>query len=191
MTKQPPNHPDNPDPSDLAAIVGGGEGGRSRIDDGDGDFGIRIARDGTWFYQGSPIGRKPLVKLFASVLTRDEAGDYWLETPVERGRIEVDDAPFTAVEVTASGSGEDMELTFRTNLDDEVVAGADHPIRVEEELATREPSPYVLVRDELDALIARPVFYELVEMAAEREDAGELVLGIWSRGEFFRLGAPE
>ena len=191
MTKQPPNHPDNSDPSGLAAMVGGGEGGRSRIDDGAGDFGIRIARDGTWFYQGSPIGRKPLVKLFASVLTRDEAGDYWLETPVERGRIEVDDAPFTAVEVTALGTGEDMELTFRTNLDDEVVAGAEHPIRVEEDLATREPSPYVLVRDELDALIARPVFYELVEMAAEREDGGELVLGIWSRGKFFRLGAPE
>ena len=193
MTKQPPNHPDNPDSPDLAAMMGGGKSGvaPSQIDDGDGDFGIRIARDGTWFYQGSPIGRKPLVKLFASVLTRDGAGDYWLETPVERGRIAVDDAPFTAVEVTALGSGQDMELTFRTNLDDEVVAGPDHPIRVEEDLATREPSPYVLVRDELDALIARPVFYELVEMAAESRDGGELVLGIWSRGEFFRLGAPE
>ncbi len=91
-----------------------------------GDFNIRIARDGSWFYHGSPIGRKPLVKLFAKVLRRDDAGQYWLITPVERGTIVVDDAPFVAVELSISGSGRSQRLTFRTNLDDEVSADADH-----------------------------------------------------------------
>ena len=95
-----------------------------------GDIDIRVGRDGTWFYHGSPIGRKPLVKLFASVLRREGDGEYWLVTPAERGRIKVDDVPFTAVEVNAAGSGTRQSLTFRTNLDEEVTADAAHPIRV-------------------------------------------------------------
>ena len=155
-----------------------------------GDLDIRIARDGTWFYRGSPIGRKPLVRLFSTVLKRDAEGQYWLETPVERGRIEVEDAPFTAVELTAEGDGRDRTLTFRTNVDDMVIVDAAHPIRVEHDPETGEPSPYVRVRDELDALILRPVFYHLVELGEERpaEEGDGTLFGVWSRGAFFPLG---
>lgn len=165
--------------------------GASGAFDGDeecGDFGIRIARDGTWFYHGSPIGRKPLVKLFASVLKRDEDGVFWLETPAEKGTVVVDDAPFVAVELEAEGAGRDQRLTFRTNLDDFVTADADHPIRVDVDPGSQEPSPYVRVRGRLDALIARPVFYELVERAETVERDGARVMGVWSAGTFFELG---
>ena len=153
-----------------------------------GHFNIRIARDGTWFYHGSPITRKPLVKLFARVLKRDEAGRYLLMTPVERGLIDVDDAPFTAVALTASGSGREQQLLFRTNLDEELVAGPDHPIRVAEDPATGEPSPYLHVRDRLEALILRPVFYQLVDLGVSEVLDGSEVFGVWSGHAFFRLG---
>ncbi len=153
-----------------------------------GDFDIRIARDGTWYYRGTPIGRKPLVKLFSTVLRRDESGDYWLVTPVERGRILVDDAPFTAVECIAEGAGRDQVLRFRTNLDHWVEAGPGHAIRVENAPDTAEPSPYIEVRDRLDALIARSVFYQLVELAVEGRLDGEDYLGLGSKGSFFPLG---
>ena len=156
-----------------------------------GDFGIAIGRDGTWYYHGSPIGRKPLVKLFASVLRRDEGGEYWLITPVERGRILVEDAPFTAVEVTAEGDGKERILRFRTNLDDEVEAGPDHPIRVDHDLASGEPSPYVHVRGGLEARILRPVYYHLVELGDEVKRDGETMFGVWSHGQFFPLGPVE
>ena len=156
-----------------------------------GDFDMRIARDGTWFYHGSPIGRKPLVKLFASVLNRDEEGVYWLITPVEKGRVEVDDAPFLAVELTVSGEGRDQALTFRTALDDSVTAGDDHPLRVALDPATGEPSPYVLVRGRLEALISRSVFYELVALGVERVVDGETLFGVWSAGSFFPMGRLE
>lgn len=152
-----------------------------------GEFDIRIAHDGTWFYHGSPITRKPLVKLFASVLRRDEEGEYWLQTPVEKGRIRVDDAPFLAVELTVSGEGRMQELSFRTNLDDIVVAGPGHHIRVTQEAGTESPRPYVTVRERLDALIARPVFYQLVELGEEGPGSPP-GFGVWSRGEFFSLG---
>jgi uncharacterized protein len=152
-----------------------------------GEIDIRIGRDGTWFYHGSPIGRKPLVKLFASVLRR-EGDDYWLVTPVERGRIKVDEVPFTAVEVNAAGAGPSQTLTFRTNLDDEVAADAQHPIRIDHAADGREPRPYILVRDRLEARILRPVFYELVELAQMRRIGDEEVYGVWSREQFFPLG---
>jgi hypothetical protein len=156
-----------------------------------GHFNIRIARDGTWFYHGSPITRKPLVRLFASVLQRDDSGRYLLVTPAERGTIDVDDVPFVAVALSVSGSGRAQRLAFRTNLDDEIVAGPDHPIRVVEDAATREPSPYIRVRRGLDALIARPVFYDLVELGTtERMDDAE-VFGVWSDRHFFPIGHPE
>lgn len=154
-----------------------------------GDLDMRIARDGTWFYHGSPIGRKPLVKLFATVLNRDEDGVYWLTTPVEKGRVEVDDAPFLAVEVTITGEGSDQSLCFRTTLDDEVTVDGDHPLRVDNDAKTGEPSPYILVRGRLEALINRSVFYELVELAAEEVIDGESLFGVWSAGCFFPLGA--
>jgi hypothetical protein len=156
-----------------------------------GAFPFRIARDGTWYYHGTPIGRKELCKLFSSVLRRDAEGNFYLITPAEQGRIEVEDAPFTAVEVIAAGAGPAQKLTFRTNLDHMVTAGAANPIRVAEDAATGEPSPYILVRDGLEALILRPQFYELVDMAEERRVEGADVVGVWSDGVFFALGSAE
>jgi hypothetical protein len=156
-----------------------------------GDIDMRIGHDGTWFYHGSPIGRKPLVKLFASVLRREDDGDYWLVTPIERARIRVDDAPFTAVEVNAQGEGAAGELAFRTNLDDWVTADAEHPISVRRNEASGEPRPYILVRGRLEARILRPVFYELVALAGAAPDGDSGTLGVWSRGRFFPLGRAE
>ena len=156
-----------------------------------GDFDIRIGRDGTWYYHGSPIGRKPLVRLFASVLRREADGSFWLVTPVERGRIVVEDAPFTAVALEVAGSGRGQALTFRTNIDDEVTADAAHPLRVETNPGTAEPSPYILVRPGLEARLLRPVFYELVALGESRREGGEEAYGVWSKGQFFPLGRLE
>src|SRR5216683_3928766 len=152
-----------------------------------GDLDMRIARDGTWFYRGSPINRMPLVKLFASVLRREDDGSYWLVTPAERGRITVEDAPFIAVAVDRDGEGRTQRLIFRTNLDEIVTAGADHPLRVET-AADGAPAPYILVRPGLEARLARPVFYELAEWGEEERVAGTSQFGVWSAGRFFRLG---
>jgi hypothetical protein len=154
----------------------------------DGDYDIRIARDGTWYHEGTPITRLPLVKLFSTVLRRQDDGGYWLITPVERGTIVVEDAPFVAVEATVTGADRDRAITFRTNIDETFVAGPDHPIRVEVDAETGEPSPYVLVRDNLEALIARAVFYDLVELAEEVERDGGTALVLWSGGVPFDLG---
>ena len=151
---------------------------------------MKIARDGTWFYRGSPIARQKLVKLFASVLRREDDGSYWLVTPVERGRVAVEDAPFLAVEVNSEGSGRDRRLSFRTNLDEIVAAGPDHPL-CGDTTANGEPAPYILIRPGLEARLNRPVFYELVEIAdAERGKSGG-PFGVWSGGMFFDLGDPE
>jgi hypothetical protein len=195
MTEAPPADRGR-DPVELARrldVPGGAIPADSRHPDAAacGHFNIRIARDGTWFYHGSPITRKPLVKLFARVLRRDDSGRFLLVTPVERGVGDRDRAPFTAVALSVSGRGRDQRLAFRTNLDEELVAGPDHPIRVVENAMTREPSPYVRVRGGLDALIVRAVFYELVELgAAERMDGAD-VFGVWSDRHFFPLGRPE
>jgi hypothetical protein len=155
-----------------------------------GDLDMRIARDGTWFYRGSPIARPPLVKLFASVLRREADGGYWLVTPVERGRVTVEDAPFLAVELTNEGSGRRRRLSFRTNLDEIVAAGPAHPLRVETG-ANGEPAPYIMVRPGLEARLNRPVFYELVDLADSERDEGQGRFGVWSDGMFFELGDPE
>jgi uncharacterized protein len=166
--------------------------GSNRLPRNLGDLDMRIARDGAWSYRGSPIGRPALVKLFASVLRREPDGGYWLVTPPERGRIEVEDVPFLAVALTVTGDGRGQQLIFRTNLDDIVTAGPDHPLRVET-AASGEPAPYILIRDRLEARIVRPVFYDLVELGSEErvEDAAQF--GVWSGGKFFRLGelAPD
>lgn len=156
-----------------------------------GDIDMRILRDGTWQYMGSPIGRGALVRLFASVLKRDDSGDFWLVTPAEMCRIRVDDAPFTAVEMTATGTGKDQTLEFRTNVDEKVTAGPDNPIRVSVDPATGEPAPYIQVRDGLEALIARAVFYDLVELAEERATADGASFGVWSGGMFFVIGSVD
>lgn len=152
-----------------------------------GDIDMRIARDGTWYYLGTPIGRKPMVKLFSTIIRRD-GDDYFLVTPVEKVGITVDDAPFVAVSVEVSGDGEGQVLCFVTNVEDEVEAGAEHPIRVETDPVTQEPAPYVHVRTNLEALIHRNVFYQLVELAVVREIDGRNWLGVWSGGQFFPIG---
>ncbi len=187
MSRQPPPHDKVTDGAEKGPATGPDMPPLSADDCG--EFPIRIARDGTWFYQGSPIGRKALARLLSSVLRRDESGRYLLVTPAERGIIQVDDAPFTAVELANEGDGRERTLRFRTNFDDWVVAGADHPIRVSHDAQTGEPSPYIRVRDNLDALIVRPVFYELVELAEPVERNGSTILGLWSAGTFFELGS--
>lgn len=152
-----------------------------------GDIDIRIAADGTWFHEGGPIGRKPLVKLFASVLRRDEAGDYWLVTPVEQARITVEDVPFIAVEMQAEGTGETQTLRFRTNLDDWVKADIDHPIGFRDRPGASEKAPYIMVRNGLEARISRAVYYDLIECCVERRDDDRTLLGVWSDGVFFAL----
>ena len=149
-----------------------------------GDIDIRIAADGTWFHEGGPIGRKQLVKLFASVLERDEAGDYWLVTPVERARIRVDDAPFVALEMNTAGAGRDQCLTFRTNIDAEIIADADHALEFHPRPGG-EPAPYLNLGDGLTALVSRAVYYQLVDLGVEEERDGESQFGVWSGGEFF------
>lgn len=149
-------------------------------------YDIRIAADGTWYHQGTPIRRAGLVRLFAGVLRRDDAGDYWLVTPAERGRIQVDDAPFVAVACTVDGRGRDQRLVMRTNTDALVTVGPGHPIRVAFDPASGEPRPYVMVRDRLEALILRPVYYQLADLAVEWDGR----VGVWSGGDFFALDAP-
>lgn len=151
------------------------------------EFDIRIAADGSWYHEGGLIGRPALVRLFSTVLRREEDGSFWLVTPVERGRIEVEDAPFVITGTTIAGDGRDQIISFRTNVDDEVTLGPDHP------LVMRQPAgggadqrPYVLVRGGLEGLVARPVFYELAERSVTGPDGR---LGVWSNGAFFALEA--
>ncbi|MBV4537213.1 MULTISPECIES: DUF1285 domain-containing protein [Pseudomonas] len=152
-----------------------------------GDIDMRIARDGTWYYQGTPIGRKPMVRLFSTIIRRD--GDaYFLVTPVEKVGIQVDDAPFVAVTLEVLGSGEQQVLRFTSNVDDQAEAGVDHPLRVQVDPATQEPSPYILMRTNLEALIHRNVFYQLVELAVPGEIDGQEWLGVWSHGQFYPIG---
>jgi hypothetical protein len=153
-----------------------------------GQIDMRIARDGSWHYMGSPIPRPAMVKLFASILRREADDSYVLVTPAEKCGIRVDDAPFVAVEATVAGAGTDRLVAFRTNVDDVIPLDAEHPLRISVNPATGEPSPYILVRDRLEALLARPVYYQLVELAEERHVDGRDVLGVRSAGQFFVLG---
>ncbi len=149
-----------------------------------GDLDMRIARDGTWFYLGTPIGRPALVRLFSTILRRD-GDDYFLVTPVEKVGITVDDAPFVAVDFTASGVGAEQQLTFTTNVGDSFTAGPEHPIRVIRDPETGEPSPYALVRANLEALIDRKSFYRLVDIGSHAQVDGASWFGLWSGGAFF------
>lgn len=159
-----------------------------------GDLPFVIKRDGTWLYRGTPINRKELVCLFSSVLRREEDGSWWLQTPAERGRIEVEDAPFVAVELDWTGDGRHQVLSFRTNIDEVVTAGPEHPIRVSHDLITCEPTPYLLVRPgaaahlAIEARINRATYYELVALAVPEWVGNKRLLGVWSQGKFFSLG---
>ena len=153
-----------------------------------GDSEMRIASDGTWFHQGSPIGRKEMVRLFSTILRREPDGGYVLVTPVEKLSIQVEDAPFIAVEVTSEGEGRERQLAFRLNTGDLVMADGDH--RIELRGSGEEPRPYLHVRSGLEALIARPVFYELANIAIGEQDNEDDTMGIWSCGTFFELQTP-
>ena len=156
-----------------------------------GDIDLRIAADGTWYYHGSPIGRKELVRLFARVLVREADGSFWLKTPVEKALIRVEDAPFLGVELAREGRGANQILKIRTNVDDWVTVGPDHPLRMARGPEGLGPKPYVAVRPGLDALLARPVYYELAGLAAKEPGGGDSPMGIWSAGAFFALELPE
>jgi hypothetical protein len=147
-----------------------------------GDSEMRIARDGTWYHQGSPIGRPAMVRLFSTILRRESTGGFVLVTPVEKLDIVVEDAPFVAVELKVEGQGEAMRLAFRLNTGDVVVAGPEHALRIE----AREdgPHPYLTVRGGLDALVARSVYYELAQLALAQDGTPP---GVWSQGVFFPL----
>ncbi len=147
-----------------------------------GDLDIRIARDGTWFYLGTPIGRAPLVRLFSTILKLED-GRYYLVTPVEKVGIRVDDAPFVAVDFTATGEGAAQVLTFLTNVGDSAIAGRDHPIRVLRDPETGEPAPYVMIRAGLEARIDRKSFYRMVDLGTVQGDW----FGLWSSGQFFPI----
>ncbi len=151
-----------------------------------GDIGLAIAADGTWLYQGSPILRRSIVKLFSRVLRCDSDGRHYLVTPVEKVDVTIVDAPFLAVEMQAEGHGDGQRLIFRTNVDDIVVCGPDNPIRFVEEAHNGGLKPYLLVRGRLEALLTRAVFYDLVELACQEQDDPN-ALFIWSRGMRFAL----
>ncbi len=152
-----------------------------------GDLDMEIRADGTWFYLGTPIGRMPLVQLFSTVLRKDADGKTYLVTPVERVGIRVVDAPFVAVEMNVSGQGESRVITFRTNVGDVVEAGPEHPLRFVDEPDTGGLKPYVLVRGRLEALVARPVMYELVEHGEEVDIAGRAMFAVRSHGQIYPI----
>ncbi len=150
-----------------------------------GDIGLKIARDGGWYYRGGLIARPALVKLFASILRRDPER-YVLCTPVEKIAIEVEDAPFLAVEMKCEGGSGARRIGFRTNVDDWVEVGAAHPLRFETG-PSNGLKPYALVRGGLWALATRAVFYDLVELGETRVVSGQAVFGVESAGQFFAI----
>jgi uncharacterized protein len=155
-----------------------------------GDSEMRIAADGTWFHQGSPIVRKEMVRLFSTILRREADGSFVLVTPVEKLGIEVEDAPFVAVEVSSEGDGRERRLAFRLNTGDLVLADAEHMLEIRG--TSDEPRPYLHIRGGLEALVARPVYYELANIAIEEQAASDAATGLWSGGAFFALApSPE
>ena len=147
---------------------------------------MRIARDGTWYHQGSPIKRPAMVRLFSTVLRREPDGRYMLVTPAEKLEVDVEGAPFRAVEMQIEGNGRDRRIALRLDSGDGLIVGPDHPLRIADD--EHGSSPRVLVRHGLEAELSRPVYYELAEIAlAESNDPP----GIWSNGAFFRLEPPE
>ena len=150
-----------------------------------GEIDMRIARDGTWFYLGTPIGRPALVRLFSTILKR-EGDDYFLVTPVEKVGIRVDDAPFVAVDFTVDGMDQQQVLTFTTQTGDHAAAGPDHTLRVIY-AADGEPSPYIHIRRNLEALIDRKSFYRMIDLCQHERYEGLDWFGLWSGGRFFAV----
>ena len=154
-----------------------------------GDIDMVVARDGTWIHEGKPIRRVALVELFASVLKIADDGEYYLVTPAEKVRIQVEDCPFVALDMDVEGEGSKQKLTFTTNIGEKVVAGEEHLLNIQVDPDSSEPHPSIHVRSGLDALINRAVFYRLVDLAVPSEtETGRSAMGIWSSGKFFTLG---
>jgi len=153
-----------------------------------GDIDMRIDREGLWHYQGSPIGRKELIRLFASVLHRDEVGDHWLITPAEICRITVDDSAFLAVEMNIENDNDVQKIQFRTNLDEIVILDEHHPLWIKIDPDTEEPRPYIVLEGGFDARLTRSVFYELVDNGVEQSIDREHIYGVWSNHSFFPIG---
>ncbi len=183
MASSPPRDSAGRTPAELASLLGKGKLPPVHLWNPAhcGDSEMRIAADGTWFHQGSPIGRKELVKLFSTILRREPDGSHVLVTPVEKLDIQVDDAAFVAVEATSEGEGADRRLIFRLNTDDLVEAGPEHRLRVDT-APDGTPRPYLHVRSGLEALVNRPVFYQLADLALAENAAPP---GLWSGGAFF------
>ncbi len=151
---------------------------------------IEILKDGTWLHDGQRITRPALVKLFSTILRKDKDGEIYLVTPVEKVRVNVACAPFIAIALNVQGKGKDQELYFTTNVEDVVQCGPDRPLRVQTNQKSGEPTPFVMVRNGLEALINRAVFYQLVDLAVEHDLGNGAQLGVWSDGAFFALGPP-
>jgi hypothetical protein len=180
--------------ADLMQAIKDSESGKRPVESWNpalcGEIDIVIKSDGSWWHEGSRIGRAGLIGLFASVLRKDEDGQTYLVTPAEKLLITVERAHFTAVRVDISGSGKDMRLFFTTDHGGTVEAGPDHPLRVETDPITLEPSPFVNVRGRLEAALSRAVFYELAQQAVEISTPKGPQLGVYSGGMFFPLGPP-
>ncbi|MDX1588838.1 MAG: DUF1285 domain-containing protein [Oleiphilaceae bacterium] len=153
-----------------------------------GDLDMRISRDGQWHYQGKPLTRQSLVRLFASIVRLEPNGDYVLVTPAEKFRIQVEDVPFVAHSLEVTGQGDDQVLWLTTSTDDRLALGPEHALVLEQGPDSQEPAPYVWVRRNLQARIERSTWYHLINLAEEREHQGETHLGVLSQGQFFSLG---
>ena len=153
-----------------------------------GEMDMVIRRDGSWWHEGTRITRMPLVKLFSKVLRKDDDGLHYLVTPVEKIKIEVECAAFIAVRVDIQGNGKNQRVFFTTNIDEVVELGDENPLIVHTDAKTFEPTPLITIRGNLQALLTRPVFYELVEQAVERETPEGQQLGIYAQGLFYPLG---
>jgi hypothetical protein len=156
-----------------------------------GDIGLKIRGDGTWLYRESPIRRPAMVRLFASVLRKDADGRTYLVTPAEKVDVEVEDAPFLAVDLDMLGQGREQQIAFRTNVDDVVVCGPEHPLRFAEQEPGKGLKPYVLVRGRLEALLTRALLHDLVALAVEETREDQRVTGVWSGGAFFPISVDE
>ncbi|OCJ16285.1 hypothetical protein A6U87_23590 [Rhizobium sp. AC44/96] len=186
------------DAADLAALIaraagdtGSGKRGLPPVDRWNppfcGDIDMEIRADGTWFYMGTPIGRAPLVRLFSTVLRKDDDGRTYLVTPVEKVGIRIADAPFVAVEMNASGEDGERQLTFRTNVGDVVEAGTEHPLRFVIQGDNKELKPYLHVRGRLEALVSRAVMYELIELGEICDVDGVAMFSVRAGGEIFTV----
>ncbi len=153
-----------------------------------GDIDIRIARDGTWYYRGEPMSREALVRLFSTILRRESDGEYYLVTPVEKWRIQVEDAPLLAHSLEVTGQGEDQVIQLVTNTGDPVRIDREHPLRVGSYPDSDEPRPVVLLEHGLEARLVTAAFYELTRYVTDRPDGTSNRVGVWSAGEFFELG---